>query len=266
MTENISDLIIAAISLIGAITAALLGGLTIWTFRDIRARSRDPLVQILATVMVGVIPIAGVLVYLMLRPRETLSEQYIRALEEEALLASIENQEFCPTCGRRVDADMQFCPSCHTKLRNACPNCRRAVHLAWDLCPYCGSGLTPELPAVTVSKPTPKAVPATRPASPLPKPQPAQPEQVGARTIPTSQPDPMLQPTLAEAHPAQSGDVLDRIGGVIGNLIDRLTTRAPSAPKSPSPPPEPAAHPPTMPQSNGAPRVRKPLISRDELE
>ncbi len=36
----------------GGITAALLGGITIWTFRDIRSRSRDVLAHILATVLV----------------------------------------------------------------------------------------------------------------------------------------------------------------------------------------------------------------------
>src|SRR5512141_1786071 len=123
--ENISDLIVTIVAVIGAITAAVIGGLTIWTFRDIRSRSRDVLVQILATVMVGVVPIAGILVYFMLRPRETLAEGYVRALEEESLLASIEHQEFCPSCGRRVDEDMVYCPSCHTKLRNPCPNCHR---------------------------------------------------------------------------------------------------------------------------------------------
>lgn len=138
----------------------LVGGLTLWTFRDIRSRSRDILVQILATVVVGVIPIAGILVYFMLRPRETLQEGYVRALEEESLLSSIEHQEFCPTCGRRVDQDMQWCPSCHTKLRNACGNCGKAVHLSWDLCPYCGTAQTPEMPSSTtrVSRPNPVRV------------------------------------------------------------------------------------------------------------
>ena len=104
--EQISSLLIGAASVIGALLAALLGGLTIWAFRDIRSRTRDPFVQILATITVGVIPVIGILVYLMLRPRETLSEAYVRALEEESLLSSIEGQEFCPTCSRRVDSDM----------------------------------------------------------------------------------------------------------------------------------------------------------------
>jgi len=166
--EQVTSLLVGAASVIGALLAALLGGLTIWAFRDIRSRTRDPFVQILATITVGVIPVVGILVYLMLRPRETLAEAYVRALEEESLLSSIENQEFCPTCGRRVDADMQWCPKCHGKLRNACDNCGRAVHLSWDLCPYCGVGRQPEL--VQQAKAKPRLF--GRSSKPLPTPAP----------------------------------------------------------------------------------------------
>jgi RNA polymerase subunit RPABC4/transcription elongation factor Spt4 len=171
--EQISSLLVGAASVIGALLAALLGGLTIWAFRDIRSRTRDPFVQILATITVGVIPVIGILVYLMLRPRETLSEAYVRALEEESLLSSIEGQEFCPTCSRRVDSDMQWCPKCHTKLRNPCENCGRAVHLSWDLCPYCGVGRQPEM--ARDAKPSklrlfgkPKPAPLPQPAQSAP--------------------------------------------------------------------------------------------------
>lgn len=213
MTENISNLIVAAAAIFGAIAAALIGGLTLWTFRDIRARSRDILVQILATVMVGVIPIAGILVYFMLRPRETLQEGYVRSLEEESLLSSIEHQEFCPTCGRRVDQDMQWCPSCHTKLRNACGGCGKAVHLSWDLCPYCGTVQTPQLPSPTtrVSKPNPMRVNA-----------PAQP-----RTAVASPSTKLNAPAIADKLPsatdakARLSSLLDKVGGAIDQVASR---------------------------------------------
>ncbi len=254
MAENISSLIVAAVSLCGAIVVALLAGMTIWTFRDIRSRTRDPFVQILATVMVGVIPIAGILVYFMLRPRETLSEQYVRALEEESLLASIENQEFCPTCGRRVDSDMQFCPSCHTKLRNACPNCGRAAHLSWDLCPYCGSGLTPEMPATTVARPQPKRVSATT-----------------APQVPAPATAGVAQPQAAKP------SLLDRMSEAVGGMVDKVTSfAAPSAPNGqpgndaeemPAPPPVANVN---ASASNGVPPhpkpAKKPAVSREELE
>jgi RNA polymerase subunit RPABC4/transcription elongation factor Spt4 len=166
----------------------------------------------------------------MLRPRETLSEQYVRSLEEESLLANIENQEFCPTCARRVDSDMQFCPSCHTKLRNACGNCGRPVHLSWDLCPYCGSQLTPEVPVTKISKPQPKqmAAPSTQ-------------QIAGAATAQS-----MVKPA-----PAAKVSVLDRMGNAIGGVVDKV-----SPPKQAAQQPDTAAvdesfAPPV--KTNGAP-------------
>lgn len=128
----------------GGVIIALLGGMTIWTFRDIRARSRDFLAQILATLLVIVLPIVGLVVYLMLRPRETLADAYERSLEQEALLQAIEEPEICPGCGQRVKSDYLHCPTCHTRLKTACPECSRPLHLRWSLCPYCGVSITPQ--------------------------------------------------------------------------------------------------------------------------
>jgi len=223
--DNISNIIVAVAAVVGAIVAALVGGITIWTFRDIRSRSRDILVQILATVMVAVVPVAGIVVYFMLRPRETLQEGYVRALEEESLLASIEHQEFCPTCGRRVDVDMQFCPSCHTKLRNPCGNCGRAVHLSWELCPYCGNELTPEMPTVNVRRTM--------------KPRVAGPGMAGPGTIPKTATMPIGSrqgaPQVAgprsaslpnsEAAKARLSSLLDRVGGAIDSVASKAQQR-----------------------------------------
>ena len=128
----------------GGLTVALLGGMAIWTFRDIRARSRDVLAQILATLLVIALPIVGLVVYLMLRPRETLADAYERSLEQEALLQAIEEPEVCPGCGQRVRGDYLFCPACHTKLKSGCPTCGSALHLRWSLCPFCGTSVVPQ--------------------------------------------------------------------------------------------------------------------------
>ena len=97
----------------GAVVAALVGGMAIWTFRDIRARSRDFLAQILATLLVLLLPIIGLVVYLMLRPKETLAEAYERSLEQEALLQAIEEPEHCPGCGQRVKGDFLYLSLIH---------------------------------------------------------------------------------------------------------------------------------------------------------
>jgi len=128
----------------GGLTVALWGGMAIWTFRDIRARSRDILAQLLATLLVMALPVIGLVVYMMIRPRETLSDAYERSLEQEALLQAIEEPEVCPGCGQRVRSDYLFCPACHTRLKRACPACDRPLHLRWSLCPYCSTSVVPQ--------------------------------------------------------------------------------------------------------------------------
>jgi len=143
----------------GGLTVALLGGMAIWAFRDIRARSRDILAQILATLLVIALPIIGLVVYLMLRPRETLADAYERSLEQEALLQAIEEPEVCPGCGQRVKSDYLYCPACHTRLKRACPECGRPLHLRWSLCPYCSASVAPQ-----ALEPVPTTQPETLPA------------------------------------------------------------------------------------------------------
>jgi len=122
----------------GAFLVALWVSIVIWTFRDIRSRSRDIFAQLLATLMVVVFFLPGLLLYYILRPHETLVEAYERSLEEEALLQEIEEQYICPGCRQKIETDFVICPSCHTKLKQQCASCGRLLHLKWNVCPYCG--------------------------------------------------------------------------------------------------------------------------------
>jgi len=122
-----------------AFLAALWLSLIFWTFRDIRSRSRDPFMRILAVIIVALLSLPGVLVYLILRPTRTLEEDYQHTLEEEALLQSLEDASLCPGCSRHVQNDWVACPNCHVKLKKTCSHCGKAIELPWELCPYCGN-------------------------------------------------------------------------------------------------------------------------------
>ncbi len=123
----------------GAFLVALWLSLIFWTYRDIRNRGSDPLLRILAVLLVAVLFLPGLVIYLILRPPYTLEEEYQRTLEEEALLQAVEEANRCPGCGRRVQPDWLICPYCHTRLKKACHNCGKLMELPWEICPYCGT-------------------------------------------------------------------------------------------------------------------------------
>ncbi len=137
---------------LGAYLLAMWISLIIWTFRGVRARSLDNFVQVLSVVLVVVFNLPGLLLYFLLRPRETLAEAYERELSEEALLQDIEEKQACPVCHQRTQPDFLLCPNCHTKLKRQCEHCQRILSLRWTVCPYCGTsvaGATSTAPAAT---------------------------------------------------------------------------------------------------------------------
>jgi hypothetical protein len=113
-----------------------------WTYRDIRDRTRDAAFQIVAVLLVLVFPFLGWVIYMLLRPSETLAQAYARSLEEEALLQELEEQGICPSCKRYVTADFVVCPYCRTQLKEPCANCGRPLSFNWVACPHCATPKT----------------------------------------------------------------------------------------------------------------------------
>jgi len=137
--DSLTDTVLVIVAFFGAFLSALWLSLVIWTFRDMRARSRDVFAQILAALVVAVLTLPGLAVYLILRPPRTLAETYEQSLEEEALLQEIEDKRVCPGCGRHANEDWLACPNCHTKLKKTCAHCGKLMDLPWNLCPYCAT-------------------------------------------------------------------------------------------------------------------------------
>ncbi len=137
-------------TIVAIMTATLVAfwvGMAIWAFRDIRARTRDVFAWILATLLVLVTGPVGVLLYLLLRPRETLATAYDRQLEEEALLRDIQARRACPNCQTVTEPDWLVCPHCRIELRRSCEYCQRPLELDWVVCPYCATDVIVPAPA-----------------------------------------------------------------------------------------------------------------------
>lgn len=143
--------VLAAIG--GAYLIALWFVLIVWTYRDIESRSGSVFTQIFSTLLVVLFFIPGVLLYLLLRPKETLDDAFQRSLEEEYLLQDLEDLRLCPGCHRAVESDYVLCPQCQTQLREPCSGCGRLVDVKWPVCPFCA------LPQKERGESTPKVAP-----------------------------------------------------------------------------------------------------------
>jgi RNA polymerase subunit RPABC4/transcription elongation factor Spt4 len=137
--DTLAQVLTVLFALFGALLAAFWFSLVIWSFRDMRLRSRDPFAQILAALLVGALPFIGIFIYLILRPPETLAERYERALEEEALLQEIEERPRCYNCSRTVQEAWVVCPKCQVELKKQCPSCYNLLELGWKVCPMCAT-------------------------------------------------------------------------------------------------------------------------------
>jgi RNA polymerase subunit RPABC4/transcription elongation factor Spt4 len=127
------------IALTGAYALALWFALIVWTYRDITSRTTNAVTQVFSTLVVVLFFVPGAIIYLILRPRETLDDAFQRTMEEEYLLQDLDDFPVCPSCRRSVRDEFLFCPHCRTELRMPCIACHRLVDVRWDNCPYCSA-------------------------------------------------------------------------------------------------------------------------------
>lgn len=139
LVNSIATVLGIVVALFGAFLFAFWIAMGIWTFNDIRSRTRDWLAIGLACLLTLIFPLVGLILYMMIRPKETLADVYDRALEEEAILRELEESVTCHSCGVPVKEDWVFCPTCHAQQQYACTNCGTLVRQEWDICVRCGT-------------------------------------------------------------------------------------------------------------------------------
>jgi RNA polymerase subunit RPABC4/transcription elongation factor Spt4 len=131
---------------LGAYFVVFWFGLVAWTVQDVRRRTRDWLLRIISFLLVLVFHIPGLIIYLIVRPQETLASVYTRQIEEEALMQDMEERLACPSCHKSARPDFAVCPYCGERLKQPCGSCGRLLALNWSVCPSCATPMNPALP------------------------------------------------------------------------------------------------------------------------
>ncbi len=122
--------------------------LAYWALKDARARSDNPSFHMFAMGVNLLVPLLGLLVYMLVRPSLTMAEHRSLELEAEALSQTAKEDDVrpCPACGREIERDFVLCPYCQTRFAKRCPDCHKSVRLGWRLCPYCAATLEVAVP------------------------------------------------------------------------------------------------------------------------
>ncbi|MEA2646987.1 MAG: hypothetical protein QOE92_2070 [Chloroflexota bacterium] len=117
--------------------------LAYWALKDARSRSEDPGFHLFSMAINLLVPLLGLIVYMLVRPSMTLAEHRSLELEAEALTSTAQKEDTrpCPACGREIEHDYVLCPYCQTRFAKRCPECHHSVRLGWRLCPYCANTL-----------------------------------------------------------------------------------------------------------------------------
>jgi hypothetical protein len=181
-----------AAGLVGAYLFLIWVASILWAYRDIRGRTRDPASQLIGVSIVTALPLAGLPIYLVVRPRDTLREAYDRQLEQEAILSELHSVPTCPQCRRPVDNDWAICAYCSHELKQPCASCSRLLLNAWRHCPYCSE------PRQRAAEPV---APAPRLEVDEPPPLELQPERRRQRRAAASPQAAIEQPTPVPARP-----------------------------------------------------------------
>lgn len=109
----------------------------IWVIRDAYLRGTPWYVW----GIVSLVPIVGLIAYLLLRPPMLSLDRDEQELEVALKQRQLMQYGECATCGYPVDSSFVLCPNCHTQLKNLCTHCERALEPAWTVCPYCATPL-----------------------------------------------------------------------------------------------------------------------------
>ncbi|KKR06307.1 MAG: hypothetical protein UT34_C0001G0347 [candidate division WS6 bacterium GW2011_GWF2_39_15] len=109
-----------------------------WVWIDSGERSDKIYLRILATLCVLIFNIPGLLIYLILRPKMTLQEQYWSDLERRYLMYETAELTDCMKCGNMLQPGFVYCPYCKTEVKVKCSNCGVNIDKRWENCPFCG--------------------------------------------------------------------------------------------------------------------------------
>lgn len=129
----------------------------VWVIKDITSRTYNILVQVAAILLVICFtPIFGLPIYLLIRPKSTLFEQFYEETSLSELTASTQNN--CKSCDWLNIVGVKYCIHCGESLEDLCKKCRTPLSKEAKFCGECGQNRLPQWPSIIMTKAPKKSV------------------------------------------------------------------------------------------------------------
>jgi len=112
-----------------------------WVWLDSGERTSNRTVRVSYVILVAVLNVVGLLIYLIIRPSQTIEEIYWADLERRYLKYETAELGDCPKCGSQLFPGYTYCPDCRYKLKTKCPRCKVYVDKKNKFCHHCGQEL-----------------------------------------------------------------------------------------------------------------------------
>lgn len=109
-----------------------------WVWNDITERTDNQFFKLISVFMTFILGVPGLLIYLLIRPKDTLSEVYWSELEKRYLFFETKELRDCPKCDCELFPGFAACPNCGYEIMTACKSCGKYSDKVWKFCAYCG--------------------------------------------------------------------------------------------------------------------------------
>ena len=109
-----------------------------WVWLDAGERTSNKTARIIYLLLVIFLNVFGWIIYLILRPSQTIEQIYWADLERRYLKYETSELDDCTKCGTQLYPGYTFCPTCGFEIKVKCKSCDVYIEKNSEYCPFCG--------------------------------------------------------------------------------------------------------------------------------
>lgn len=113
-----------------------------WVWVDSGERTSNMTVRVIYLVLVTLLNIPGLIIYLIIRPSETIEQIYWADLERRYLKYETSELGDCSKCGSQLFPGYVYCTNCGNEIKRKCQTCGVLIGKSAKFCQHCGSQVT----------------------------------------------------------------------------------------------------------------------------